>query len=176
MSGPIDKIELVKRILAEEDPIAEDEDIVELLLKRTVSKNVNHVHRDKQSFGDKAADTMVKAVGSWGFVITFLIVILVWMGVNIYLLTQPFDPFPFILLNLVLSCVAAIQAPVIMMSQNRQEEKDRIRAQNDYRVNLKAEVMVEDLHHKLDTLIENQRLIMHRMALLEEKARKEGKE
>lgn len=175
MSEQIDKIELVRRILAEEDPIAEDEDIVELLLKKTISKNVDHVHKEKLSFGGKAADAMVKAVGSWGFVISFLVLIVVWMGINIYLLSRPYDPYPFILLNLVLSCVAAIQAPIIMMSQNRQEEKDRIRAQNDYRVNLKAEIMVEDLHHKLDTLIENQKMIMHRMALLEEKEDKEAK-
>lgn len=176
MSEQIDKIQLVKNILAEEDIIAQDDDIVELLLKKTLSKNVNHVHKGKSSLGGRAADAMVKAVGSWGFVISFIVMIIIWMGINIYLLTHAFDPYPFILLNLVLSCVAAIQAPIIMMSQNRQEEKDRIRAQNDYRVNLKAEIIIEDLHHKLDTLIENQKMIMHRMAMLEEKEDRENKE
>ena len=94
--------------------------------------------------------------GSWTFIITFLVVLIAWITLNILLMAKAFDPYPFILLNLVLSCIAAIQAPVIMMSQNRKEEKDRQRAENDYLVNLKAEIEVRNLHQKLNLLMEEQ--------------------
>jgi uncharacterized membrane protein len=90
-----------------------------------------------------------------------------WIFANAALLTVAYDPYPFILLNLFLSCVAALQAPVIMMSQNRQEEKDRLRADNDYKINLKSEIIIEDLHEKLDRLIDNQDRILERLAALE---------
>lgn len=103
------------------------------------------------SFGDRMADRVAAGGGSWAFIFFFLAVLVVWMIVNtVGLLTQPFDPYPYILLNLVLSCVAALQAPVIMMSQRRQEAKDRERAQNDYLINLKAELELRQLHDKLD--------------------------
>ena len=107
-------------------------------------------------FGSRMADRVASFGGSWKFIIFFLIVMLVWIGSNLYLLSKPFDPFPFILLNLVLSTIAALQAPVIMMSQNRKEEKDRQRAVNDYMVNLKAEVEIRNIHQKLDLLIKDQ--------------------
>jgi uncharacterized membrane protein len=103
--------------------------------------------------GNRLADKVASFGGSWRFIGAFFAFIVLWIGSNIYLLTRPFDPYPFILLNLILSCVAAIQAPVIMMSQNRKEEKDRLRAQNDYLVNLKAEIEIRNLHQKLDMLI-----------------------
>ncbi len=103
------------------------------------------------------ADRVATFGGSWNFILIFGSVLLVWIAVNsIALLSKPFDPFPFILLNLVLSCLAAIQAPVIFMSQNRQEAKDRLRAENDYRVNLKAELEIRHLHAKLDLLLTHQ--------------------
>ncbi|HJP84142.1 MAG TPA: DUF1003 domain-containing protein [Fimbriimonadaceae bacterium] len=107
-------------------------------------------------FGERLADKIASFGGSWGFIICFGGVILGWMMLNIVLLTRPFDPFPFILLNLVLSCLAAIQAPVIMMSQNRQEARDRLRGINDYKVNLKAELEIRHLHEKLDKLMQDQ--------------------
>ncbi|MBV7532692.1 DUF1003 domain-containing protein [Chitinophaga sp. sic0106] len=106
------------------------------------------------SYGQKLADKIADFGGSWTFIISFLAFILVWMAVNVFfLLDKGFDPYPFILLNLILSCLAALQAPVIMMSQNRQEEKDRRRAKNDYMINLKSELEVRILHEKIDHLI-----------------------
>lgn len=103
------------------------------------------------TFGERMADRVADFGGSWRFIIGFMSVLIVWITVNaIGLLMQPFDPYPFILLNLVLSCVAALQAPVIMMSQGRKEAKDRLRAENDYRVNLKAELEIRQLHEKID--------------------------
>jgi len=109
------------------------------------------------SFSQRIADKMALFGGSWRFIIIFGLTIVVWISVNsILLLNKPFDPFPFILLNLILSCLAAIQAPVIMMSQNRQEAKDRSRSQNDYQINLKAEIEIRQLHEKIDHIIINQ--------------------
>lgn len=108
------------------------------------------------TFSSKISDRVASFGGSWKFIIIFLIVMLAWISINIYLLSKPFDPYPFILLNLILSTIAALQAPVIMMSQNRKEEKDRQRAINDYLVNLKAEVEIRNMHEKLDLLISEQ--------------------
>lgn len=103
------------------------------------------------TFGERIADKVASFGGSWTFILLFIAVLLAWMALNISgLLATPFDPFPFILLNLVLSCVAALQAPVIMMSQRRQEEKDRLRAENDYMINLRAELEIRQLHEKID--------------------------
>lgn len=103
------------------------------------------------TFGMRAADAVASFGGSWTFIITFLAVLVVWMTINaVGIFSQPFDPYPFILLNLVLSCVAAFQAPIIMMSQKRQEEKDRQRSENDYMVNLRAELEIRQLHEKID--------------------------
>jgi uncharacterized membrane protein len=103
------------------------------------------------------ADHLASFGGSWTFIIIFGSILLMWIGLNsLLLLKKPFDPYPFILLNLVLSCLAAIQAPVIMMSQNRQEAKDRLRSQYDYQVNLKAELEIRHLHDKIDHLLSNQ--------------------
>ncbi len=122
-----------------------------------ISQNVNALHEEQLTLGQRLADGLADVAGSWSFILTFLGLIAVWIGVNSFLLlTQPWDPYPFILLNLVLSLVAGLQAPVIMMSQNRQESKDRIRAEHDYEVNLKAEMEIERLHEKLDALRETQ--------------------
>lgn len=103
------------------------------------------------NFGERAADVVASFGGSWAFILLFMAVLAGWIALNISgLMRAPFDPYPFILLNLVLSCVAALQAPVIMMSQRRQETKDRLRSQNDYKVNLKAELEIRQLHEKID--------------------------
>lgn len=126
---------------------------VEELISIRHSQNINDLHEDKFSFGERIADRMADVAGSWTFIIIFLSVLTFWIILNaVQLLKQPFDPFPFILLNLVLSCVAAIQAPVIMMSQNRQEKKDRLRAEQDYQINLKAEILVEEIIKRLKRL------------------------
>jgi uncharacterized membrane protein len=112
---------------------------------------------ESRSFGQKIADKVADFGGSWTFIISFLLFIVVWISANIYILANKgFDPYPFILLNLILSCIAALQAPVIMMSQNRQEEKDRTRAKKDYMINLKSELEIRMIHDKIDHLIMHQ--------------------
>lgn len=107
--------------------------------------------------GEKVADKVASFGGSWNFIILFFFILLTWILINVvYISSKPFDPYPFILLNLILSCLAAIQAPVIMMSQNRQEKKDRIRSENDYKVNLKSEIEIRTLHEKVDHLLLDQ--------------------
>jgi uncharacterized membrane protein len=106
--------------------------------------------------GQRVADVVARFGGSWGFIISFFAILLLWILLNVLMFSKAFDPYPFILLNLILSCLAAIQAPIIMMSQNRQEEKDRIRAENDYVINLKAEIEIRNLHEKLHILMEGQ--------------------
>jgi uncharacterized membrane protein len=123
--------------------------------KSFVSKVEDEI--DNRTFGQKVADGVADFGGSWKFIILFFIFILVWIASNVFLLlNKGFDPYPFILLNLILSCIAALQAPVIMMSQNRQEEKDRERAKKDYMINLKSELEIRMLDEKLDHLIMHQ--------------------
>jgi uncharacterized membrane protein len=125
--------------------------------KELLSTRLDSDVREKSTLGQRIADKIALFGGSWKFIISFALVLLSWILVNSYLLLRkPFDPYPFILLNLMLSCLAAIQAPVIMMSQNRQEVKDRARAQNDYQVNLKAEIEIRQLHEKIDHILINQ--------------------
>jgi uncharacterized membrane protein len=112
---------------------------------------------EKLSLGQRLADKVARFGGSWKFITLFMAVLFIWIGINLLLINRErFDPYPFILLNLLLSCLAAIQAPVIMMSQNRQEEKDRKRNENDYVVNLKAEIEIRTLHQKIDLLMQEQ--------------------
>lgn len=164
MENKLTNTEIVSIILEEDiNNIQEDEEIIHILLDKTVSKNINHSHKGTLTLGDRISDKMADIAGSWTFIISFCAVLFIWIVLNTVLLFKSFDPYPFILLNLVLSCIAALQAPVIMMSQNRQEHKDRIRAENDYKVNLKSELIVMDLHAKLDRLIINQDEIMLRL-------------
>lgn len=146
-----------------------DEEVLELLASSKVSVNTETESRDTYSLGQRAADKIAKFAGSWAFIFSFTGVLIAWMLVNGLLASKAFDPYPFILLNLVLSCVAAIQAPLIMMSQNRQEEKDRRRAENDYKVNLKTEIMIEDLYDKVNRLLAQQEILLKHIREEEEK-------
>jgi len=159
--------ELIKTILEDDKSAAEEEETLHQLLKEYVSKNAISEHDKNVSFGQKAADNLAKFAGSWTFIIAFFSILASWIVINTIILRKPYDVYPFILLNLILSCLAAIQAPVIMMSQNRQEQKDRLRGVNDYKVNLKSEIIIEDIHMKLDNIIENQQAIMDRINTLE---------
>ena len=132
-----------------------NEEILNLLADSKISENTSRAS-EKYTIGQRAADAIAKFAGSWAFIFAFTGVLILWMVINTLLAVKAFDPFPFILLNLVLSCVAAIQAPLIMMSQNRQEEKDRQRAENDYKVNLKTEIMIEDLYDKMNVMLAKQ--------------------
>jgi uncharacterized membrane protein len=151
----------------------------------TVSKNINTEFDRRISLGDRLSDRLATVGGSWAFIGGFGLVLLSWIVINTTLIffKKPFDPFPFILLNLALSCLAAIQAPVILMSQNRQDAKDRLRSEYDYRVNLKAELEIRHLHQKLDhflhrewqTLIEIQEIQMDLMKEISAPRPKPGK-
>ena len=132
-----------------------DEEVLDLLADSKVSVQPES-GKEEYTLGQRAADSIAKFAGSWAFIFSFSGVLILWMVVNVLLAAGAFDPYPFILLNLVLSCVAAIQAPLIMMSQNRQEEKDRRRAENDYKVNLKTEIMIEDLYDKVNAILAKQ--------------------
>jgi CRP/FNR family transcriptional regulator, cyclic AMP receptor protein len=124
-----------------------------LLIEHRSTRNVNQVIEEKFTFGDRLADRIAQFGGSWTFLICFGVTLVLWMGLNsVQSLWHPFDPYPFIFLNLILSCLAAVQAPVIMMSQNRQAMKDRLQADLDYQVNLKAELQIRSLHLKIDEL------------------------
>ncbi|UUO06615.1 DUF1003 domain-containing protein [Blastopirellula sp. J2-11] len=137
--------------------VLEDQVVESLRQHEILAENPDEEFEEQKSLGQRLADRVASFGGSWTFILLFGAVLVVWIMLNsITLLTTPFDPFPFILLNLVLSCLAAIQAPVIMMSQNRQEAKDRLRAEHDYRVNLKAELEIRHLHSKLDLLLTHQ--------------------
>lgn len=129
-----------------------DEEVLKLLSDSKISENPAN-EKERYTLGQRAADSIAKFAGSWAFIFSFSGILILWMVVNTLLAMKAFDPYPFILLNLVLSCVAAIQAPLIMMSQNRQEEKDRRRAENDYKVNLKTEIMIEDLYDKVNEIL-----------------------
>lgn len=121
---------------------------------KVISASMDNDVATAASLGERVADKVAEFGGSWTFIISFVVFLLIWIALNMYWLNNKgFDPYPFILLNLILSCVAALQAPVIMMSQNRQEAKDRERARNDYMVNLKAELEIRELHEKIDHLI-----------------------
>jgi len=122
-----------------------------------IAENVNQSIKEKMKIGDAISDKVASFGGSWKFIIFFFVVLFLWIIINsIVLLQKPFDPYPFILMNLILSCIAAIQAPIIMMSQNRQEKKDRLRSENDYKVNLKSEIEIRTLHEKVDHLLLDQ--------------------
>ncbi|HAL88367.1 MAG TPA: hypothetical protein DFH97_02890 [Clostridiales bacterium] len=151
---------LLKEILRDVRRDMTDEEVLNLLADSQVSASPEN---DRLTLGQRAADTIARFAGSWAFIFTFTSVLIAWMVVNVILAVKAFDPYPFILLNLVLSCVAAIQAPLIMMSQNRQEEKDRRRAENDYKVNLKTEIMIEDLYDKLNAVLAKQTALEKRL-------------
>jgi uncharacterized membrane protein len=130
----------------------EAQELIRDLRPRTVTDDVYDEIDESSTLGDRLADKLATIAGSWKFIIFFSLLMAVWIGVNGYMGVAAFDPFPFILLNLTLSTLAALQAPVILMSQNRQAAKDRAVAENDYQVNLKNELEIADLHRKIDTL------------------------
>ncbi len=146
---------LLKEVLKDIRHDMTDEEVLNLLADSKISISPKN-EKAKYTLGQRAADKIAKFAGSWAFIFSFAGILILWMAVNAMLAAKAFDPYPFILLNLVLSCVAAIQAPLIMMSQNRQEEKDRHRAENDYKVNLKTEIMIEDIFDKVTAILKRQ--------------------
>lgn len=154
------KEELVRQILEKDRDLKGsniNEELIHELISGKISKNINEADEENSTVGQKIADKIAVFGGSWKFIISFGLVLVIWIIGNAVILSdKAFDPYPFVFLNLVLSCLAAIQAPIIMMSQNRQSEKDRLTASNDYLINLKSEIIVEDLHYKIDMLMEQQ--------------------
>ena len=140
----------------------DEEELIDLLIDQPISIDVDKQEEAKLTFGDKVADKVSEKAGSWGFIFGFTLFLVFWVILNTVIMIdgQEIDPYPFILLNLVLSCIAALQAPIIMMSQNRQAAKDSLRNQNDYRIDLKSEIILEELHDKIELILKNQRKII----------------
>ncbi len=166
---------LLKEVLKEIRRDMTDEEVINLLADSKISVDPNK-KREKYTLGQRAADAIAKFAGSWAFIFSFTGVLVLWMIINTVLSAKAFDPYPFILLNLVLSCVAAIQAPLIMMSQNRQEEIDRRRAENDYKVNLKTEIMIEDIYDKVNAILAKQKAIEKKLDMQNGEKPKQKKE
>ena len=157
------KKEIVKMLLRNNELDSKDEEeLIDLLIDQPISIDIDKQEEAKMTFGDRVADKVSEIAGSWGFILGFSGFLVFWVVLNTKVLTgeHQIDQYPFILLNLLLSCIAALQAPIIMMSQNRQAAKDSLRNQNDYRTDLKSEIILEELHDKMELILKNQRKIM----------------
>jgi len=148
------RAKMIRELVKTGDQELCDEELMHMLISEKLTANSND--DTHTTVGQRAADSVAHFAGSWTFIFSFLAVMILWIVLNIFLGSKAFDAYPFILLNLALSCIAAVQAPLIMMSQNRQEAKDRARAESDYRINLKSELIIDDLHIKLDEVLKNQ--------------------
>jgi uncharacterized membrane protein len=157
------KKEIVKMLLkSNELEERDEEELLDLLIDQPISIDVDKQEEAKMTKGDRIADKVSEIAGSWGFILGFSSFLLFWIILNVFILKgdKQIDAYPFILLNLLLSCIAALQAPIIMMSQNRQAAKDSLRNQNDYRTDLKSELILEDLHDKIEKVLKNQKRIL----------------
>ena len=153
------KREIVKLLLNQEFSAEDDEELIDLLIEQPIAIDVDKQEDKTMTRGDRVADRLSEIAGSWGFIFGFTMFLLLWIVLNLTGIIK-LDAFPFILLNLLLSCLAALQAPIIMMSQNRQAKKDSLRNQNDYRTDLKSELITEEMHHKLEEILRNERKIL----------------
>ena len=160
MENKNSKKEIVKLLLKKDINVTDEEDLINMLINEPISVDTDKESDLNRSFGDYLADRITEIAGSWPFIIGLVIFLLLWIILNIFILTNA-DPYPFILLNILLSCIAALQAPIIMMSQNREAKKDRLRSSNDYKTDLKSELMLEDLHNKMSQIIKNQNKIIN---------------
>lgn len=160
MENKNSKKEIVKMLLKKDINVTDEEDLINMLINEPISVDTDKESDLNRSFGDYLADRITEIAGSWPFIIGLVIFLLLWIILNIFILTNA-DPYPFILLNLLLSCIAALQAPIIMMSQNREAKKDRLRSSNDYKTDLKSELILEDLHNKMEQILKNQNKIIN---------------
>jgi len=165
------KKEIVKMLLNKEISDDDEEELMNLLIDEPISIDVDKENEKNIKIGDKIADKITKIAGSWSFIIGFSSFLILWILLNIYVF-ENLDPFPFILLNLLLSCVAALQAPIIMMSQNREAKRDSLRSQNDYRIDLKSELILEELHDKIEKIEKNQKIILKEIEELQKNDKK----
>lgn len=157
------KKEIVKMLLKNNELCeGDEEELLNLLIDQPIAIDVDKQEEAKMTFGDRIADKVSEVCGSWLFIILFLAFLLGWIILNTVILVgnKSIDPYPYILLNLVLSCISALQAPIIMMSQNRQAEKDSLRNQNDYRTDLKSELILETLHDQMEAILRNQKRML----------------
>lgn len=159
------KEKLVKVLINKDFEVTDEDELIEMLLDNPTAIDSDKEEDERRTFGDKLADRVTEIAGSWGFIIGFCVFLILWMIINTILIVR-FDEYPFILLNLILSCIAALQAPVIMMSQNRAAKKDSLRSLNDYKTDLKSELILEVLHDQIKDIQISQKKILK---LLEEK-------
>ena len=153
------KKEIVKMLLNQDLEVEDENELLDLLIDQPIAIDVDKQDRENIKFGDKVADKLTNIAGSWKFIISFCIFLAGWIILNLFFIKN-LDPYPFILLNLLLSCLAALQAPIIMMSQNREAKKDSIRNTNDYKTDLKSELILEELHDKMEKILINQSKIL----------------
>lgn len=153
------KKEIVQMLLKKQFESNDEEELVNMLIDEPIAIDVDKQSDATRSFGDKVADKLTEVAGSWPFIIGIIIFLILWVLINTYLIKNA-DPYPFILLNLLLSCIAALQAPIIMMSQNREAKKDRLRSTNDYKTDLKSELILEELHLEIKKIIATQNKIL----------------
>ena len=162
MKKKITKKEIVKLLLNQNLEEGNEEELMDSLVKEPVAIDIIKEDEESKSFGERLADKLTKVAGSWSFLLCFILFLIVWIILNLYAF-ESIDPYPFILLNLLLSCISAVQAPIIMMSQNRAAKKDSIRSKNDYKTDLKSELILEDLHEKMEKIIANQNKILNKL-------------
>ena len=153
------KEKLVKALINKDFEIKDEDELIEMLLDNPTAIDSDKEEDERRTYGDKLADKVTEIAGSWGFIIGFCLFLIIWMFINTILIVK-FDEYPFILLNLILSCIAALQAPVIMMSQNRAAKKDSLRSLNDYKTDLKSELILEVLHDQIKDIQSSQRKIL----------------
>ena len=153
------KEKLVKQLLNRDFDVTDEYELIEMLLDNPTAIDSDKEEDERRTMGDKLADKVTEIAGSWGFIIVFCLFLILWMIINTIMIVK-FDEYPFILLNLILSCIAALQAPVIMMSQNRAAKKDSLRSLNDYKTDLKSELILEVLHEQMKDLQANQKKIL----------------
>lgn len=157
----MNKKEIVRMLLSEKIYKEDEEELLNMLMSNPIAVDIDKKAENNLTFGEKIADKISSIVGSWLFIFIFLTFLAFWIILNVIVLKdKQVDPYPFILLNLALSCISAIQAPIIMMSQNREAKKDSLRNQNDYKIDLKSELILEDLHDKIVLLLKNQKKIL----------------
>ena len=162
------KKEIVRMLLNQNLETEDENELLDMLVDNPIAIDVDKVAKDTEKTGDKIADKITNIAGSWGFILGFSLFLIVWILLNLFVLKN-LDPYPFILLNLLLSCIAALQAPIIMMSQNRSAKKDSMRSMNDYKTDLKSELILEELHDKMDKILINQNIILKELEKNKEK-------
>ena len=153
------KKEIVKMLINQSIDTEDESELIDLLVDKSIAMDVDKVDKDNEKFGDKLADKLTEVAGSWSFIIGFSLFLIIWILLNVYVFIN-LDPYPFVFLNLLLSCIAALQAPIIMMSQNRAAKKDSLRSLNDYKTDLKSELILEVLHEQMKDLQANQKKIL----------------